>query len=185
MDLNELVRGLQPRDPGFVGCTRRGKWSEPRWRDVRGNAFRSHFGIMRYVETPEGPLQTYLTKDGKLLQFRGGPWKDYWFEDALDEWSAIYEFTDLELDEEIIFLWENQGELAIRRRNVDLNFHDPKERMIEKLDAIRSDPPGRIKKDRPRAYKECQYCPVRRKCDAVDQREGDTDDWGANYAETR
>ena len=88
--LEFLKRKLTLRDPGLVGCRRRGRWSEvdntkADWRWIRGNAVLAVMGEKIATVTPVGEIECFVTDyPPKLIQFRGGPWNEDWLEDFYD-----------------------------------------------------------------------------------------------------
>lgn len=179
-----LERYLRLEDSNLLGCRRRNLWGDDKpWRDVRGNALLYVLGHRRSVTTPVGPLE-YFAQRNHLLQFRGGPWKTYWTQDFLDLWCLATAYGSRPLDPTIIVLHENKGELDVKEIEVPERLQDRTEATARALTCVQElleDPPGRISKADTRASHVCRYCPVKQRCDAIDETRGETDDWGPAY----
>lgn len=180
---SRLEEQLSLEDPGFVGCTRRTMWDDaPAWRTARSNALLALLGELGYAYTPAGGFEFFALHSTWLLQFRGGQWNDYWYDDFFTTWSVVKNYSDLTdtLSRTIIVLQENKGELEIHHVTVpeDLDHEGICER---KLFGIQADPPGRIAKNTPRAVRVCRYCPVKQRCDAMDVLKGEQEDWSPSY----
>ena len=174
----KLRNQLELADPGFIGCVRRNLLADetPKWSWISGNALSALVGEKHDIETPVGTFQAFLLKDRWLLQFRGGTWNDYWYDDFFLTWAVINEYSDLDLSRTIIVFHENRGQLTVRNVVVP-DHYDPSAEVADALAQMESDPPGRLNKSRPRALRVCRYCPMLTRCNAIDQANGDTDDW--------
>lgn len=186
--MQELKRRLESElvleDPGLVGCRRRSVWTEESrsWRWVRSNALLALLGDKYCACTPAGDFEFFALSHTWLLQFRGGQWNDYWYEDFFDTWAIAHEFSELSesLSHTIIVLQENKGELTIHNIPVPEELN-PIHRTQHILEQFNADPPGRIPKSGSRAAHICRYCPVKLQCDSTDKLRGETHDWTPSY----
>lgn len=175
----DLRQELSLRGAHLQGCRRRGEWTEGEipWSWLSGNALLHVLGD----KIEAGPVEAFVLHGRWLLQFRGGPRQDYWYEDFYDLWSLVKTYGDLpDFSRTIIFLNENQGDLTVYYISAP-DHMNAEHRASRIMSEARSDPPGRIPKSGSRAMKVCRYCPVRARCDAEDELRGDTDDWSTAY----
>lgn len=170
---------LRSRDGYILGCRRRNIWApSASFRHNRGNALLAMAGEKYSVHGPTGePIDFWLYRNHYLMMFRAGEWKQYWSEDFNVLWAYIDSCWDI--GDKVLVVHENKGKLNVVELGVSKGVaYDALEKALEDL---RVDPPGRLAKNTPRAYHVCRFCPVKQRCDAMDQLRGETDDWGANY----
>lgn len=181
----KLLQDLALKDPGFIGCRRRGKWSSQSstWRFMRGNALLAQLGSKTQLETPAGPFEYYTLAD-HLLQFRGGPFSPHWLEDFYDAWAvAQYWNSNEELSRHIILVHEDRGNMQLEVHSVPESI-DAAVRAAKILTELQADPPGRISKATAYAIKVCRFCPVRIRCNTQDKFEGNMVDWSTAFRRT-
>jgi hypothetical protein len=167
------------RPPVEIGCPRRnalGPEMAP-WRIIRGNLICMAFGAFKvHLTSPisQREFDVLMNEQGRVVTFRAGPWRDWWVRDiqelatlvraAGQEISGVQVYYEYDDDISII-------ELDVKELDLGRLIHD---RWTE------GDVIPRINKSHPRA-KACWYCPIKRRCDSMDELWGDTDDWPAGY----
>lgn len=161
-----------------IGCPRRNVFGPEiaPWRIIRGNLICMTFGAFKvHLTSPisQREFDVLMNEQGRLVTFRAGPWKDWWVRD-LQELASLVMLAGQELTG--ILIWYEYDD--------DIN---PIELQIEHLPHciieerwVEDDVIPRINKSHPRA-KACWYCPVKRRCDAIDEMWGSTEDWPAGY----
>lgn len=178
---SELRDELMLRDPGFVGCVRRNKWTgEEPWRRIRGHALPYVVAEKVSFRTPAGPMDAFVKANRFMVEFRAGQWNHYWMDDIKRRWAFLEYCTQLDLSRTVYVLHENKGELTVKQVHIPESFSS-KEEVREAIEEYKSDPPGRLDKNSARAVRICRYCPVQQKCDNTDREHGDTGDWSDSY----
>jgi hypothetical protein len=158
----------------FTGCLRKNIWTDKVWRDVRGEALLSTLGQRVMVDTPVGSYTACLY-DTYLLAFRGGKWKSWWRED-LQTVHALTSKYGSPCNGTIV-LQELDGRLS--QVYIEPPSQAESEQLVlNALDAWKNQ--SRISKSGPRAYL-CNFCQVKRRCDAFDLDVGQTQDWPKDY----
>lgn len=144
---------------------------------VSGNAWLDLIADRSVIKTPIDYMTVWL-RDGKLIIFRGGPIREWWWNDLEDMWALTTVYSGYTLDDHVMVLNENKGQLHVFRISVEI---DAKERASEIVSAYQKGP-GRLAKNSARAYHGCRTCPTKRQCDIIDKTTpGGTDDWGPGY----
>lgn len=178
MILDELRAALTLADPGVSGCQRKQAWTEASPRGLSGNALLAAVGEKICVETPLGPLEVFLYQGDKLLQFRAGPARDWWVDDAIDVWSFVTNARPL--SRAIVIVSEDHGEVSTREIQVPPTV-DPVRHAAALTTGAQAEPPARISKRGLRAMVTCRYCPFRTRCNGFDKLHNATHDWSAEY----
>jgi hypothetical protein len=165
----------------LTGCTRRHIWTkddETPWYMVKGNAYLKIIATPNVVATPVGPIGVW-THDSTIVDFRGGPWRDWWVTDLHETWALTREYSGLNLRPYFYILQEDRGRLDSRKISTeDL----PKVNIGEIIRRGEKEPFGRLAKNSQRAYVACKRCPVKQRCDTQDKVTPDgTADWGPGY----
>lgn len=180
--LVELLKTILKSNTNMlVGCTRRHVWMEGRdipWYMLKGNAYLRVIATPQRVSTPVGPIGVWWC-DSTVVDFRGGPLRDWWYQDIHETWALTQEYSGLGLRPYAYILQENRGELHVH--TVQMDTREPVDigKVIRRGERA---PFGRLAKNTQRAYHVCKSCPVKRECDTTDKvTEGGTDDWGVNY----
>lgn len=178
--VDRLQRILQTRQSELVGCQRQNRFRGPdtSWRYLRGNALCAQLGYKITVNTPIDELDVFYEPEEKVIIFyRGGKWKPWWAHDI----ELTLALCKLYLNEGVTgayVLHELDNELT--QTYVSSPDSDEASELVQvALEGWRNH--SRIHKDSPRAQALCQYCPVKRQCDAVDLEQGATHDWPAGY----
>lgn len=144
---------------------------------VSGNAWLDLIADRTVIKTPVDYMTVWL-RDGKVVIFRGGPLREWWWDDLVDMYALTTVYSSYGLSRDIMILNENKGQLCLFHRFVEI---DAKERAGEIISAYREGP-GRLAKNSARAYHGCRTCPTKRQCDIIDKTTlGGTDDWGPGY----
>jgi len=164
----------------LVGCQRRNTWinEEMSWPMVSGNAWLDLVGHRRVVRTPLDFMTVWI-RDNHIIDFRGGPIREWWREDLYDVWALTTVYSGYDIDNDGLILNEYKGKMIVIRNG--LVFSKAKERAA-KLVTGYAEGPARLAKDQPRAYHVCRTCPTKRQCDIIDRTTpGGNDDWGPGY----
>jgi hypothetical protein len=145
---------------------------------MRGNALLALAGIKVSGTTPVDDFDVFLGQYRSVIYtFRGGKWKPWWDEDLrmLGALGVLYLNEALE---GVIVLHELDNDIT--EVYIPAPSKDEASLLVERA-VIGWREFARIPKNSPRALVLCQYCPIKRQCDALDLEKGDTSDWPAGY----
>ncbi len=170
-----LLRDIDVKPFILLGCPRRNVLSQRVWRSDVGAAVCALVGRRESVEWEGNPVDFYQAPDGgTLLLWRGGPWRDWWMEDAILLVGMVRAVSNIRATG-VYVLHEVDG--ATRVRYVGTPAREAERVYTDMMVRWRSGALPRIRRDGDRAEATCWRCPVRKKCVAMDIEAGDTSDW--------
>lgn len=185
MLLEKLQHSLSLRRTEAIGCPRQNRavGVADTWDTIRGNglcilsdAHRISFRI------PTGEdIEVFIRRGEEIdtiniVTFRGGKWKPWWTEDI----RLLLAFAKAYLDERVTGAWLlHEFDNKLNESYIVGPSADEASKLVQTA-LTRWKDNERIPKNSPRAYL-CQYCPIKRQCDALDLEKGETSDWPDDY----
>lgn len=169
-----------------IGCVRQNLWANGLyWGVLRGRAILKHIATPHVVQRPGISSGTVWIANPLLdnqvvyVTFRAGSkWKDYWWEDLMQE-AGLHQGHGAFIPSMGIILWEHEGALTpVERVFSAEELFAAREEIYRRIRLLNEKPeaPPRIQKNGPRMGL-CYYCPAKKRCDAADMTEGATWDW--------
>jgi len=179
----DLHKQLNSAKTKLVGCQRRNQLTEADapWTMYSGNAYLDLVGHRTIVKTPID-LQVIWIREGTLIEFRGGPMRQWWWDDMYELWALTIAYSGHSLEPVVFILNEYKGVMNCYRSPVhQFIVDDPKGYAVDSLEEWTTGP-SRLAKNSQRAYHVCRTCPTKRQCDIIDKTTlNGNDDWGPGY----
>jgi len=173
----ERLRYLELRPFPLLGCPRRNRWSGRPWRTDVGAAVLALLGQKVTVAWAGGESDVFLTPQGSLLLWRGGPWRSWWQDEAI-LLAGMVRASGASPVPGVLVIFEVDGKAAMRYLEAPV---PAAERSYEETAAAWAvggeDAPPRWHRRSERAKVICPKCPVRQRCEAIDRVNGATADW--------
>lgn len=180
----DVVRNLDLAPNPLVGCIRRNLETQkigPTPYDLQRNALLGSFADFHVIATPVGPIGTWLY-DNTVVRVYGGEVRWWWQDDLADEWALVQVYSGYTLRSYGYIIQLVGPRMLYHCHDLPYNEDEQKEIAAYIIEDAIADPPGRIAKNRDRAYLTCKRCPVKIECDTLDAvtPQGKAD-WGRSY----
>ena len=131
-------------------------------------------GERAVVEWEGNRVDFYLTSDDNLLLWRGGPWRNWWVDDAVLFVGMIRAQSNIHAEGAYV-LHEVDGATLVRY--VGTPERETKTAYEELMTKWVSGALPRIVRNSERGKATCWRCPVRKRCEGLDLETGNTKDW--------
>ena len=159
----------------LLGCPRRNAWSTP-WTSDSAIAVLDTVGLRTTLVWLGRNIDVHTAPDGNLLLWRGGPWQDWWIEDAETLAAMVQSVSNIRAIG-VYVLHEVDGQTHVRyvetpAERVQTAYAELMERWTKDSSA-----PPRIRRDSDKAKYLCWRCPAKKRCEASDMESGETKDW--------